>query len=56
VQELLERELGITVPAGVTIQVQQGISLTVHLVQVVQSQPGVSTKTKLSEADVKQEL
>jgi hypothetical protein len=32
VQELVERELGLTLPAGVTIQVHQGIQLTIHLV------------------------
>jgi hypothetical protein len=32
VQELLECELGLTLPAGVTIQVQQGIPFTIHLV------------------------
>jgi hypothetical protein len=36
VQELLERELGITLPAGVTIQLQQGIPFTVHLVPPTQ--------------------
>jgi hypothetical protein len=36
VQELLERELGITLPPGVTIQLQQGIPFTVHLVSPTQ--------------------
>ena len=36
VQELLERELGITLPAGVTIQLHQGIPFTVHLVSPTQ--------------------
>ena len=43
VQELLERELGFTLPDGVTIQVHQGIPFTIHLVQPIQPQPGEAT-------------
>ena len=50
VQELLERELGLTLPAGVTIQVQQGIPFTVHLLPI-QPQPGEPTVTELSGTD-----
>lgn len=32
VQELLERELGLNLPAGVTIHLQQGIPFIIHLV------------------------
>ena len=54
VQELLERELGHTLPAGVTIQVHQGIPFTIHLVLPIQPQPGEPTATELSDTDLEQ--
>ena len=32
VRELVERELGLNLPAGVTIQVRQGFPFSIHLV------------------------
>ncbi len=54
VQELLERELGFTFPSGVTVQVQQGVSLTIHLVPPIQPQPGEPAPTELSKTDLEQ--
>ncbi len=54
VQELLERELGLTLPAGMTIQVHQGIPFTIHLVLPIQPQPGEPTATELSDTDLEQ--
>jgi hypothetical protein len=52
VQELLERELGLALPAGVTIQVHQGIPFTVNLVLPIHPQPGEPTATELSDTDL----
>jgi hypothetical protein len=49
---VLERELGITLPQGVTIQVHQDTPTTVHV--VLPMQPPTGEPRELSDAELKQ--